>query len=77
MLGNRKAALGGDEMLALFDFGIIKLFNLAAIEADQVVMVTALVEFKDRLAAFEVIAVQDFGLLKLGQHPVDRRQSHI
>lgn len=77
VFGNCKAALGRNDLLALLDFGIIKLFNLAAIEAHQMVVVRAFVEFKDRLAAFKMVAVQDFSLLKLGQYAIDRRQADI
>jgi hypothetical protein len=64
-------------VLALFDLGVIKLFHLAAVQAHQVVMVLAFVEFINRFAAFELAAAEQTGLLKLGQHPVDRGQADV
>lgn len=56
----------GDQVLAFFDFGVIKLFHGAAAGADEVIVVMAFVEFVDGLAAFEIAAQQDAGLFKLG-----------
>ena len=41
------------------------------------VVVLALVELEHRLAALEVVARQDAGLLELHQHAVDRRQADV
>jgi hypothetical protein len=40
-------------------------------------VVLALVQLVDRLAAFEVAAAQDAGLLELRQHPVHRGQADV
>ena len=56
----------GDRLLAVFDFGVVKLFDLAAVKANEVVMVLAFVEFVDRLAAFKLAAAQNAGLFELG-----------
>ena len=37
----------GDGLLAAFDLGVVKLFDLAAVKANQVVVVLAFVEFID------------------------------
>lgn len=59
-------ALGlGDRLLAAFDFGVVKLFYLAAVKADQMVVVLAFVELVYRLAAFKLAAAQNTGLLEL------------
>jgi len=64
-------------LLALFDFGVVKLFHPPAIEAHHVVVVLSFIEFINCLATFEVVAAQDAGLLELGQHPVNRGQSNV
>ena len=43
VVGDGKAFGFGNRVLAFFDFGVVKLFYLAAVQADQVVMVFALV----------------------------------
>ena len=64
-------------MLALFDFLVDEFFHAAAIEADQVVVVRAGVQFKDGLARLEMVTVQQAGLLELRQHPVNRGQADV
>ena len=60
-------ALGlGDRLLAVFDLGIVKLFDLAAVKANEVIMVLAFVEFIHRFAAFKLAAAQNTGLFELG-----------
>ena len=41
--------------LFLFDFGIAEFDDTVALQADQVVMMVATVEFKHRFAGFEVL----------------------
>ena len=77
MVGDRKTFGFGDRVLAFFDFGVVKLFHLAAVQADQVVVVFALVQLKHRFATFKLAALQDARLLKLCQHPVHRGQADI
>jgi hypothetical protein len=77
MFRNIKATLSCDTLLALFDFFIEKFFDPSTIETDQVIVVRSFVEFENRLASFEVIAMQQSGLLKLGQHTVYRGQADI
>lgn len=55
----------GDRLLAVFDLGIVKLFDLAAVKANEVIMVLAFVEFIDRLAALKLAATQNTGLFEL------------
>ena len=68
---------GDGDLLALLDFSVIKLFHLAAVQADQMVMVLALVELVNRFATLKVVAAQDTGLFKLRQHPVHRGQADV
>ena len=77
MVGDGESFELGHSLLALLDFGVVKLFHLAAVQADNVVVVLALVEFVDRLAAFKLAARQDAGLFKLGEYTVDGGQAHI
>ncbi len=64
-------------VLALLDLGVEELLDPAAVQADQVVVVLALVELEHRLAGLEVVARQDAGLLELHQHPVDGGQADV
>ena len=64
-------------MLALLNLGIVKLLNLAAIQAHQMVVVLAFIELIHRLAGFKIAAVQQAGLLKLCQHAVHGGQPYI
>ena len=45
-----EAALCGDPVLPVLDFGIEELFDVAALQADQVVVVLPFVEFENRFA---------------------------
>lgn len=63
--------------LALFDFRIVKLFDVAALHADQVIVVGALIEFEHRFIGFEVVANQQPGLFELHQHAVNRGQPGV
>ena len=64
-------------VLALLDLGVVELLDPAAVQAHQVVVVRALVEFVDRLAALEMAAGQDAGLLELRQHAVHGGQADV
>src|SRR3546814_1865435 len=64
-------------MLAFFDLVIGELHNLAAIRADKMVVVIAIVKLEYRLATVELAAYQNTGLLKLGQHTIHGRQADI
>ena len=72
-----KTALGRHLALARFDVGIKELFHAAAVQAHQMVVVLALIQLEHRLAAFEVVAAENAGLLELHQHPVHRGQTHV
>ena len=41
------------------------------------VVVLSFIQLEDRLARFEVVTLQQAGLLELGQHPIDRGQPDI
>jgi len=58
MIGNGKAAFLRNMVLALLNFLIVKLFNPPAIEAHQMIMMRACIEFKHGLTGFEMITMQ-------------------
>lgn len=65
-----KASIFGNFNLTLLDFSVVKFFHSAALQANQMVVVTVAGKFKHCLAAFEVVAFEQSCLLELGQHPV-------
>jgi len=70
VLADRKTALLGHPQLPLFDLGVIEFFDPAALNAHEVIMMAALVQFEYRLARFEVMALQDSGVFELSQNAV-------
>ncbi len=72
-----EAALFGDLGLPCLNFRIIKLFDAATLKANEMIVMAAFVEFKNRFSGIEVVPFEQAGLLKLGKHAVDRRQSDI
>jgi len=54
---------------------ILKLFDLAALHTNQVVVVVSAVKLKDRISAFKVMAHDKTGGFKLSEHAVHRRQT--
>lgn len=77
MIVQRKVAVLGDLVLALLDFGIVELLNLAALKTDEVVVVAALVEFENRAAALEMMSLQESSLFKLREYAIYGCQSDI
>jgi outer membrane protein assembly factor BamE len=77
MFGQAKTQALGNAVLAFFDFRIDKFFHVAAVQAHDVVVVCAFVQFKHGLASLEVVALEQAGLLKLGEHAVDRGQTNV
>lgn len=77
MLLNGEAALGGNLFLARFNGAVVELFNVTALQADDVIMVFAMIEFEYGFAAFKMVAHQQAGVLKLGEYAVDRGQTDI
>jgi len=77
VLADLEAAFAGDPELPLFDFRIEEFLDPAALQADQVVVVTALVQFEYGFARLEMVADQQPRLLELRQYAVYRRQADI
>jgi hypothetical protein len=67
----------GDFTLARFN-GIIAEFNdLAAIQADQVIVVMLLSQFEYRFTAFEIMTGDNARVIKLVQHTIDGCQPNL
>lgn len=77
MLGDVEAAILGDLDLPLLDFSVIKLLDLAALHADQVIVVLAFVQFENRLARFKVVTFKQASLLELGQNAIDSGEANV
>lgn len=77
MIGDFKTVLFRDPLLAFFDLGIKELFNLAATQAHQMIVMRAFIQFKHGLAGFKVVALQQAGLFELRQDAVNRCQANI
>ena len=77
MLLELEALLSCDLLLPLLDLGVIKLLDPAALQANQVVVMLAFVEFEHRFARLEIAALEQTGLLELRQDAIDRCQPDI
>ena len=77
MIDQVESQLGGDGVLALLDYLIAELLDPAAVYADDMIMVPALIEFEHRLSTLEIMAFDQTGGFKLGQYPVDRGQADL
>jgi outer membrane protein assembly factor BamE len=77
MFFQRKALGLGDRSLSFFNLWIVKLFDFAAIEAHQMIMVRAFVELINGLAAFKIATRKQAGLLELCEHAIHRGQSNV
>jgi hypothetical protein len=58
-------------------FGVVELLDAAALLADEVVVVRALVQLIDCLAALEMRALQQSRLLELREHAIDRGEADV
>lgn len=77
MVGDFKPVFLRNADLAFFDFFIEKLFYLAAIEANQMVVVRTFVQLEHGLAGFKVIALQQTGLLELCQDAINGSEADV
>jgi hypothetical protein len=67
----------GHRRLPFFDTGVHELFDSAAVQTHDVIVMGAVVELEDGHAIFEVMTRNEPGRLKLGQHAVDGSQPDI
>ncbi len=58
MIVNGKAAFLGYAVLAFLDFRVNKLFDFAALQTDQMIVVITMIEFEYRLVAIKMVADQ-------------------
>ena len=77
MVADFEAVFLGHDILPLLDLRIEELLDLAALQADQVIVVRAFIQLEHRLARIEVMALQQAGLLELRQYPVNRGQADV
>jgi len=75
VVGQRDIVTRGDLPLPLFDNVIGEFNDMAAIETNQVIVVMLAGKFKHRLAAFEMVAGYDTGIVELVEYPVHRGQA--
>src|SRR5271155_5565965 len=57
-------------VLTLFDAAVHELFNLAAVNTHDVIVMRTLIELEHRHAAFEMMARDETGGLELGQNAI-------
>ena len=67
----------GNFTLTRFDGIITKLDYLAAVEADQVIVVMLLCQFKYGFTAFKIVAGDDTSVVKLVQYAIYRSQTNF
>lgn len=77
MFAQFESTLFSDDVLALFNFGVEELLDLATLHADKMIVVAALVEFEHRLAGLEVVSLKQACLFELSQHPIHSRQPDV
>lgn len=74
---NLEASLHRHPALALFDGFIEKFDNLAALNANHMVVVRFIVQFEYRTSTFEVVTNDEPRRLKLSEHTIDRRETYF
>jgi hypothetical protein len=72
MIPDLETELLGHRPLPLLDAGIHELFDPAAVQTHNVVMVSAMVDFKNRHAVFEVVPGHQARGLELREHTPPR-----
>lgn len=77
MVIKRVAETSGNFLLLSFNINIDKLFNLAALQAHQVIMMLGFAQFIRGAFAIEVMAAQETRYFKLSEHTIDGRQTDI
>lgn len=77
MAFKNKAVFFGYPVLTLFDFSIAELFDLAAIRANEVIVMIAVIQFEDCLAAVELAANENTGLLELSKNAIHGGQAYV
>lgn len=77
MILNLKAVLLRDLVLELLNSLIEKLDDLPRVHAHHVIVVAEVGELEHRCSPFEYMALNEIGLLELGQNSIDGSESNI
>ena len=77
MIGHFKMGLGGDIRLMFFNDFIDKFGHLSAVNTHQMIVVPAVLQFKYRMATRKIMPPDQARGFKLGEHPINRRQTHV
>ncbi len=77
VLADFKTAFERNGGLAFLNGLVVELLHAAALQADKVIVVPTLVEFKNRFVGFEMMAYQQAGLFKLCEYSIDRGEAGI
>lgn len=75
MVRHVKSRLGRYFFLPFFDDFIQKFNHLATLQTDDVIMVFPGIDLIEGSTIFETMTNDNAGFLKLGQNPIDRRQT--
>ena len=67
----------GDRGLPFFDTGIHELFDAAAVQTHDVIVVRTVIELEDGHAVLEVMTSDQTGRLKLRENAIDRGQPDV
>ena len=71
------AVLCGDLFLELFNSIVVEFDNLTSFDTHHMIMVIAAIEFKDGMAAIEIVSFDQTSRFKLRENPVDSGQTHV
>jgi hypothetical protein len=77
VIGDLEPQAVRNRALPLLDTFVGELFDPAAVYADDVVVVSALVQLEDGRAALEMMPGHQAGRLELGQHAVDGGEADV
>src|SRR6266850_3414511 len=72
-----EAALARHLVLPALDLGVVELLDTPALQADEMVVVAALVQLEHRLAGLEMLAREQPGVLELREHAVNGGEADV
>src|ERR1700690_3397377 len=77
VIADLEAQAHRDRLLPLLDAAVHELFDMSAVDADDVIVGGTMIELEHRSAALEMVARHEAGRLELRQHAVDGREPDI
>ncbi len=77
MVDQLVAVLLRNIVLQLFDFFADEFDDVPGLDTHHVIVMVAVIEFENRMAALEIVARDKAGRLELSQHPVNRGQADV